>query len=293
MKRYFYLAAAIAGLLMAASCQKESFGSLDGDYADVLFTTEIPSGVATRAIADGTTVNKLYYEVYEVTGEGENSVMGTSPVIDAVAAISGGNTTISVRLQKNKKYTAIFWAQHEQELTPQDGESTASPYNVTNLKSIQVSYENASANDEKRDAFYAVVTNIESRTTAYTVTLKRPFAQVNVATSDYAEISSNEVNYIQSSLKVTNVANIFNPLTNEATVEEGREEVTAEFEVATSPAEYLTIGNEDTPYKYLAMAYVLVPSNAPLIFWVPPTASIIGISFSATAATYSPNSLYA
>lgn len=260
MKRYFYLAAAIAGLLMAASCQKESFGSLDGDYADVLFTTEIPSGVATRAIADGTTVNKLYYEVYEVTGEGENRVMGDSPEIDAVAAISGGRTTISVRLQKNKKYTAIFWAQYEPESTPQDGESTASPYDVRNLKSIKVSYDNASANDETRDAFYAVVPNVESRTTAYDVTLKRPFAQVNVATSDYAEISSNEVNYIQSALKVTNVANTFKPLDNTATVS-GNEELTAIFTKAASPDETLTIGN-NTTYKYLAMAYVLVPSNA-------------------------------
>ena len=102
MKRYFYFVAVITGLLMAASCQKESFGSLDGDYADVLFTTEIPSGVATKAIADGQTVNKLYYEVYEVTGEGENRVMGTSPVIDDFAPISEGRTTISVRLQKTK-----------------------------------------------------------------------------------------------------------------------------------------------------------------------------------------------
>ena len=53
MKRYFYLTAAIAGLLMAASCQKESFEAAEGDYADVSFTTELPAGVATKAIADG------------------------------------------------------------------------------------------------------------------------------------------------------------------------------------------------------------------------------------------------
>ena len=69
MKRYFYLAAAVTGLLMAASCQKEGFEASEGDYVNVTFTTEIPSGVATKAIADGNTVNTLYYEVYEADGE--------------------------------------------------------------------------------------------------------------------------------------------------------------------------------------------------------------------------------
>ena len=50
MKLYLYLTAAIAGLFVAASCQKEDFGHGDGDYADVSFTTDIP-GVATKAIA--------------------------------------------------------------------------------------------------------------------------------------------------------------------------------------------------------------------------------------------------
>lgn len=255
MKRYFYLAAAIAGLLIAASCQKEGFEGADGDYVDVSFTTEIPSGVATKAIADGLTVNTLYYEIYEVTGEDDNGtpILAENAFIDEVTEIHGGSATISARLQKNKTYTAIFWAQYDQLLVPQDDESyyAYSPYNVENLTEVKVSYEYALANDETRDAFYAVVENITSCTVGYEVELKRPFAQVNVATSDYNEIPDHEINNIESSLTITNVATTFNTLTAQAT-----DDVTATFATAPSPQGYLNDG-----YKYLAMAYVLVPNS--------------------------------
>ena len=127
---------------MAASCQKEGFEGADSDYADVSFTTEIPSGVATKAIADGTTVNKLYFEIYEVTEQNGSEVLGDK-VFDDVTEISGREATISVRLQKNKEYTAIFWAQYEQELMPQNEDDYYSPYTVTDLTSIKVSYADA------------------------------------------------------------------------------------------------------------------------------------------------------
>ena len=148
MKRYFYLIAAIAGLLMAASCQKEDFSVADGDYAEVSFTADLP-GVATKAIADGQTVNKLYYEVYAAEDADGNVAAEAQAVVDGTAEISAGNATVNVRLVKNKKYTVFFWAQYEET-------GYTSPYTWTDLRNITVSYAGAVANDEKRDAFYAV-----------------------------------------------------------------------------------------------------------------------------------------
>ena len=254
MKRYFYLIAAIAGLLMAASCQKENFEVAEGDYADVSFTTELPSGVATKAIADGQTVNKLYYEVYAA----EDAEGTVAPVTKGDVTVTAGTASVNVRLIKNKPYTIFFWAQYE-------GENYTSPYTWTDLRNISVSYTNAVANDERRDAFYFVAKGVKySGATTTPVTLTRPFAQVNVGTNDRAEFERDGVtlNGATSTITVTNVADTFEPFTNRATAT-GTTELTASFSTAAAiPAEELSVvvNNSNNTYDYLAMAYVLVPN---------------------------------
>lgn len=257
MKRYFYLTAAIAGLLMAASCQKEDFAVAEGDYAEVSFTADLP-GAATKAIADGQTVNKLYYEVYTVETDGVTPV--GEPVYDATTDVDAGKATVNVRLIKNKPYTVFFWAQYE------DNNYT-SPYTVTDLKNVSVSYDNALANDEKRDAFYAVAKGVKyAGATTETIELTRPFAQVNVATSDVDILTRDGVSLTRatSTLTVTNVANTFSMFDGKATAENlaaGETELDASFTAAAIPAEKLyNVGADNKSYDYLAMAYILVPN---------------------------------
>lgn len=257
MKGYFYLIAAIAGLFMAASCQKENFEVAEGDYADVSFTTELPSGVATKAIADGQTVNTLYYEVYASNADGTVDTDATV-VTEGSVTVTAGTASVNVRLVKNKPYTVFFWAQYE-------GTGYTSPYTVTDLRKISVSYTNAVANDEKRDAFYFVAKGVKySGATTTPVTLTRPFAQVNVGTNDRVEFERDGVtlNGATSKITVTNVADTFEPFTNRATAT-GTTELTASFSTAAAiPAEDLTVvvNNSNNTYDYLAMAYVLVPN---------------------------------
>ena len=243
MKRYFYLTAAITGLFVAASCQKEDFGHDPGDYADVSFTADIP-GVATKAIADGTSVTTLHYEVYTVGANG----LPEQEIYDATTPVTAPTTIVNVRLIKNKPYHVFFWAQND-----------TAPYGVDNLQAISVPYDDASANDESRDAFYAVVKNAKySTAAAEKVTLVRPFAQVNVATGDIEEVRRHGVPFTDatSTITVTNVATEFAPFTNVA-----KTAVNAEFKVADVPGEkLLNIGAENKSYDYLAMAYVLVPN---------------------------------
>ena len=234
---------------MAASCQKEDFAVAEGDYAEVSFTASVP-GVATKAIADGSSVTTLHYEVYTVGADGQPD----QEVYDATTPVTAPTTTVNVRLIKNKPYHVFFWAQAEKE-------GYTSPYNVNDLRAVQVTYDNYSSNDELRDAFYAVVKNAKyAGTSTETVTLTRPFAQVNVATGDLAQLTTEGVSLenATSTIKVTNVANEFHMFDNTATGD-----VTAEFTAAAIPAGNLANlkdenGNE---YKYIAMAYILVPNS--------------------------------
>lgn len=248
MKRYFYLIAAIAGLLMAASCQKEDFSVADGDYAEVSFTADLP-GVATKAIADGQTVNKLYYEVYAAEDADGNVAAEAQAVVDGTAEISAGNATVNVRLVKNKKYTVFFWAQYEET-------GYTSPYTWTDLRNITVSYAGAVANDEKRDAFYAVEKAVSfSSAATEKVTLTRPFAQVNVATSDLTTLTAQGITLGNTSISVSDIATSFAPFTGVAS-----SLTNAEFAAAAMADEDLTTNGKT--YDYLAMAYVLVPGSA-------------------------------
>ncbi|MBQ2727839.1 MAG: hypothetical protein IJF77_01305, partial [Alistipes sp.] len=58
---------AVAVAVVLAACSKDSVEApaVTADEAQVTFTTTIPGATEGRAIADGTTVDKLYYAVYE------------------------------------------------------------------------------------------------------------------------------------------------------------------------------------------------------------------------------------
>lgn len=257
MKRISILFAA-AAMVFAASCQKDNFTS-EGQEAVVTFCTTLP-GVATKAVADGETANTLYYEVYTVDANGNSEKL----VYDGTASVSGKSGSVNVRLIKNKAYNVYFWAQYE-------SEDFTSPYNVEDLTNIGVSYENALANDDRRDAFYTVLKSVAySGSEAETVTLRRAFAQVNLATEDLALVLSHASRPTTSSIEITNLATSFNTFTGE-----GTGSVDAVFGTAYIPglndanvADYTVetvedlnnVGADNKSYDYLATAYVLVPA---------------------------------
>ena len=86
-------------------------------------------------------------------------------------------TTVSFQLVKDQTYNFVFWAQ-----TPESGYYTIS--NTDGLKTITADYTtHKDANDENRDAFFAVETLTVSGSVAKEVKLTRPFAQINIATA--------------------------------------------------------------------------------------------------------------
>ena len=236
MKTFKYLAAA-ALTLLAVSCNKEQVTEVpDGQTVDVTFTAALPGEMATKAIGDGQTANKLYVSVYE------NDDAKTKLELDKTATFTDLKTQVTFSLVKGKTYNFVFWAQAAE----------GAPYDITDLKNIKISYEGAVANDENRDAFYATRKELKvNGALTETIKLYRPFAQVNFGTADYDAAVAAGVEPVKSVFTATDVATVFD--TFEAEGKEAKDVVT--FTESALPGETLVTKAGD--YKWMTMNYIL------------------------------------
>ena len=164
--------------------------------------------------------------------------------------------SVSINLVKGKTYSFLFWASVKDN----------SPYSFgADGKTITVNYDGAKANDESRDAFLGVVKNkVVKASFEESVTLKRPFAQINFLTDDIEAAKTGGLpidGNTQSSVTISNAATTLDPFTNTVG---GITEAEVIFGDAKMPiAEKLTIGAEPSAkdYNYLGTAYFLVPAE--------------------------------
>lgn len=247
--KFFKSLAAVAVAVLTVGCAKEQ-GTQEGP-ANVTFEIENPVA-ATKAIGDGTTAKKLYYQVFDAAG---NPIAGL-PV--QWKTFSSLKTTVSFQLVKDQKYNFIFWAQ-----TSEDGYYTID--GTEGLKKITADYStHEGANDENRDAFFAVEKDLViSGPVSKTVTLTRPLAQVNIGTLDELKAGATTAPAIDlsgatSKVVVKDVPTVFAPLaTTPETMFSGASDVT--FQAAAVPTEKLSV--KGVEYDYLAMNYVFAPAE--------------------------------
>lgn len=65
-KKLFFSVLALAGMLFANSCtQEDVVGGASGDFVSATFTLSTEDALSTRAIGDGTTVDKVACAVYD------------------------------------------------------------------------------------------------------------------------------------------------------------------------------------------------------------------------------------
>ena len=232
MKKFLFLAVAAIGLL-ATSCSKdETTNALPEGDAKVTFTVVAPE-LQTRTIGDGTTATTLEYSVYDAAWNHIAYLDGTTTI--------NLQTNVELELIDGKTYNLIFWAANAE-----------APYDFDNAnKKVTINYNAIKANNEKLDAFYQIVENLTVKAGLQeTVELYRPFAQLNIATSDWSTIeNSNEV-FTQTEVKVK-AYNTLNLVDGEVS---GGEVRTFNFEAM--PTETLKVNNVN--YKWLAMNYLLV-----------------------------------
>ena len=221
----------LAAAFAMVACQTDlNEVNVAGGEVDVTFEVGAP---AARAYSDGATATHLQYAIYDENG-------------DELTALTKRNETINLtkkielKLVTGNSYTAIFWAA-----------APNAPYSVDwATGTMTVDYTDVACNNEKLDAFYAKHTFKVTGAQTETIELKRPFAQLNIGTSDYTASTNAGYTPDQSYVKVTNIYKTLNLWSGAVS-----NEVAAEFA-------YADIKKDETfpvaGYEYLAMNYLLV-----------------------------------
>lgn len=251
MKKIVFFAIALMGLAIA-SCQKPEIGPVPDGDTNVVF--KVSAGdLATKAIADGTNIDILYWEIYGTDIKNATGPLGKGEVKDTD---SNKEFLVELALVADQEYNIVFWAQV-------DGQSPAH-YTWDDLRNVKINtYDDEMANDETRAAFFAVH-NFKTEngvTINETVYLYRPFAQLNLGATTLKtsldQVNGGNIVVNTTQVKVTNVATSFNTLDG---VGVGEQAVV--YQHATTPVdlEPLKVNGED--YFWLGMNYLIVNGDS-------------------------------
>ena len=244
MKQVLRLAAAAALLILAASCNKEA--TIVEKELPVTMNITLPE-LGTKAIADGLKVNKVHCIVFR-----NGNLISHSDVTKTIT-MSGKQATYTTRLISGQTYKIAFWA-----------EVADNAYYAVDYASATVTASYGSAgNDENRDAFFnAMEFTVTDATSALSVTLKRPFAQLNYGLSAADKALADAISpIVKAEVSLDGGAYTkLNLLTGEVSAPATVPVVFASAPVITS--EKLTVqpvgATAATEYEYLSMNYILV-----------------------------------
>lgn len=236
--------------IVSVSCSERDNLSLNSvREVELLFALDTENGNMTRAISDGNSVDKLIYAVFAEDG---TLVVRNAVIEDVNSLLNGGTFSMTLSLADGQRYRAVFWAQN--------GECDA--YALTEDMKLTVDYSGI-GNDDRRDAFYGVSELFEVDGKVKSVTLKRPFAQVNAVAYpfDWEYVTDfHDFTVIKSCAVIRDVPNRMDLLTGELSGS-----VSASFKASAIPTEryYADVdGNGvDEEYVYLSMSYVLAGSE--------------------------------
>lgn len=225
--------------LFVTSCVQSDVDGTEvalGQKALVSLSVET-SSASSRTIADGTKATNLQYAVYE-----EDWTF----LYEATETLVNLKATLELELLTGYKYHVVLWA---------DANTGCYDVDFANKK-VDVSYDGAVANDESRDAFYAVKDIEVKGTTNTSVQLKRPFAQINFGASDLvaAQTAGFDTANLTTNLTVT-AYEILNFVDGSV---EGK--TTATFAAAAPQSETATLTAGGKNYDWISMNYVLCPN---------------------------------
>ena len=247
MKKSIFLGM-LAALALANSCSTEDNGLSSSENNLKQVTLKVSAdGALTRAISDGKSVDQLVYRVF---GKNGNAITTLNKTTETATDLQSGHT-VTLTLAKGQTYKIAFWAQ----------KADCAAYTVDDSMNVSIDYSGVN-NDESRDAFFKTVELTVNEDMTQDVTLKRPFAQINVGTTgaDWTAATAAGLTVTQSKVTVKKAANKLNVVNGTVS---GETDVT--YTEANLPGESLMVdadgdGTKDS-YKYLSMCYVL-PNDA-------------------------------
>ncbi len=254
MRKILYGTLSLAALALTACSNDDLTGGVDttGQEVAVTVNATLPSNIQSRVFSDGEKALDMWYAVYE------------DGVTDPIIALnkydkpfSGLQNTLTLHLITGKTYNVVFWAQSPE--AEANGYFTLDTGNST----VTVNYDKIkSLNAEYADAFFCFKEVEVKGAATVTAELRRPFAQINVGTSDmaYAGLQDKKISasmevsaaFTQFSLQDGEVIGSTETIAFDVTPRPNQD-----VDTASDDYEQFPVGNKGD-YEYLAMAYVLM-----------------------------------
>lgn len=272
MKKIFYSVLAVATMLLSTtSCSQDEIVDITNvEGQEVNYTVQIPGTAQSRAInpynvnvGEGKLATKLIYAMYE-NGAHEKGILKAGFVDDAATGETpDGKFTVSLTLAKKINYDILFMAYNPDNCAFIMDNATAIN---NNLKALTIDKDNLKANQEQYDAFVGKLIKQNINSTSNHVDLKRPFAQVNAATTvaDLEAVKELKTEITKSQVVIYNAPttlNIFdNSVNGNETLTYGAEAILTKYGETAYPTNEDLVVNTMI-FKYLAMAYVLADTD--------------------------------
>lgn len=247
-KHFLFTMLAASTMVLATGCSSSDDTAVkqeNNSLATVSFSVQADALANTRAISDGSGADELIYRVFDKDGNVISASLAKKTETGLTDLLTGHKVTLY--LAKGQTYKVAFWAQ--------DADCRA--YSVDDNMGVTVSYDGAN-NDETRDAFFKTVDVTVTGDMSVDVTLKRPFAQINVGCTDddWNAAQASNINVTTSAVTVKDAATKLNVI--DGTVS-GSQDVT--YTAANIPAETLKVDADGDgtkeEYNYLSMCYIL------------------------------------
>ena len=275
MKKLFLLTAAFATMLFA-SCEKEEMAPVAKETT-VTYTVELPSvqtKAGTKAIGDGFNVDQLVYEVWKTEVKGERDLKDPAKATRLYQETVSMSKTdgeqkcvVTLNLVHDQNYTILFWAQND----------AADAYNTDVLTNVTYAKDKYLSNNENMAAFYGVefleAEEIEKSGPMRRTELKRPFAQLNIATMNTVDANEYKVQLNKSKVKFTKVPTVFDVAQNTPTTPAVTGDVEFTFDYAALPEEVLSVNGKAYDH-YVAMNYIFAPNgegDVTVEYWIDAT----------------------
>lgn len=210
-----------AAVLLLVSCQRDELqgGSISGEERVVTVTAVMPSDpVEVRSNdnpGDGTLANRCLMQVY-VVDDPQTPIAYGEP---QTAAVSNLSATFETRLMSGHAYRLVFWADCATALAAEGGEFDDKYYYTEQFPKVSLITTEFHGNQNELDAFFgeASVTaeQLASGPVSVSADLTRPFGQLNIYSTDYADIPVEDMKPAAVEIEFTNVYTSIDLMTGE------------------------------------------------------------------------------
>lgn len=182
-----FLTRSTATLVVASilgGCSESDPGIISGGDT-VRLTVNLPATL-TRAHGDGSTATELKCLVYtKATETNPGELVEMIDQSKITKSTTDGQFNVEIQLASNVDYNLVFFAYAPTAAAIGDTPAWESPYTINpDNGTITVDYTKMTPNDERADAFFAHYEFTPGVTNPSTITLTRPMAQLNLATTD-------------------------------------------------------------------------------------------------------------